>query len=196
MSFRFDWSVFAKSTLPGQIRERINEYLSASASETSAVAGKLAEIDFGSEEPDLKLIEVDELRNDEMRLQFSFSYAGNASLRMELLAQVNPLVSENKCGAAGRRHMGVLAAAQPLRIRLDIRLSEFRLEGRLLLTYTANRRSATVHVQAPVLQSVRIESNMDGSGAGPQVADKIRSKLQAAISSLALSPMKIAMPGK
>lgn len=126
-----------------------------------------------SQPPDLEILEIGDLSRDRFRGIFRLTYAGDAHLVLSTKVQANPLskptASAPSLGgddetfapfSTGSATRGILFAAAPLVVPMQLRLSHVRLRAIIVLVVSKTKGITLVFKNDP-LESVQVSSTFD-----------------------------------
>jgi hypothetical protein len=189
MSFKFDWEALANKELAQQIRARINQAVKADKNSERVGSFYVTEINFGSQSPEITLVDVNELTESKVRTGFVFSYEGDATITFYTRIQLNPLLSSKPCGMRGRQLMGVFQAHHSLIAPIYVSLSNLRLEGKVVVGY--EKPYVLISLKNEALKSVQVNSSFDGCSASHAVERVVRNGLANVFSELVKNPLRL-----
>lgn len=122
--------------------------------------------------PELEILEIGELSSERLRGIFRLTYTGDAHLLLSTKVQANPLTRPEASGAASpyedvssafpssTTSRGILFAARPLVVPMQLRLSSLRLKAIIVLVVSKQKGITLVFKNDP-LESVDVSSTFD-----------------------------------
>eukprot|EP00741_Cyanophora_paradoxa_P003626 tig00000093_g3523.t1 len=133
MAFQFSWPAFdADEIFISSAKKLLTDALNSQPKMPPSIAGKfnVLELRFGEKAPQVAITDVLNLSEENAKIAFSFKYDGDALLRFETTIQANVLApTSNPRSGWARKKLGILAAANPLIMPLDLTLTDFKIEG-------------------------------------------------------------------
>jgi hypothetical protein len=111
---------------------------------------------MGSKPPELEILEIGDLSPDRFKGIFKLVYQGDGYIDLQTAVQANPLCisSPSMVLNVGRP---MLAAAKPLVVPMDMRISQVRLRGIIVLVVDKEKGVTLVFKNDP-LESVVVNS--------------------------------------
>ena len=182
MSFAIEWPHFDEGMV-NLAKDKLNKILnSSSADEPSTlpeqIVGPLivSDVSFGSIAPELEMMDISRMQEDQFEGKFKIKYAGDLFLELTTVVEVNPLVDKTEgTKYVSNIHSEILTEA--LHIPLKILISKVRLSGIIHISFSKKSSGSSSHenltksqkpgpiVQASFegdpLQSVSITSNFE-----------------------------------
>lgn len=123
--------------------------------------------------PDLEILEIGDLSKDRFRGIFRLTYGGDAHIVLSTKVQANPLSKPSSSSASnsldgetfapfstGSATRGILFAATPLVVPMQLRLSHVRLRAIIVLVVSKTKGITLVFKNDP-LESVQVSSTFD-----------------------------------
>ncbi len=104
--------------------------------------------------------------------------------------QLNPMFRPRKVGRESYQHMGVYDSDVSLTAPIYITLSNFRLEGKVVLGFE-KPSFLLISLKNECLKDVTVNSSFDGCTAAPAVAATVRKGLFTAFKKLVTTPQRI-----
>ncbi|KAI9229914.1 MAG: hypothetical protein DHS80DRAFT_7402, partial [Piptocephalis tieghemiana] len=160
MAFNFNWSDFDdqfydeakkmlshalnKGTLPPKITDPI----------------EVKELHMGTMPPELEILEVGELGLDKFRGIFKLTYSGDAYIVLQTKIQANP-VTTRRPELSIHTQSSIVAADSPLILPMQLRISNLRLRGIVVLV-VSKRKGVTLVFKNDPLERVDVSSTFDG----------------------------------
>lgn len=184
MSFAFDWPTFTDDfvrTASDTLEAGLNR---ADGDRPALIAGpiEVRELFMGTLAPELDLLEVEECSLERFRAVMRLTYAGDAHLTISTVIQANPLHPPSTATTPAPSAVSpgtpfpnqqstlesilwtetapVSAAAAPLLVPVQLKLSHIRLQAILVLVLSKSKGVTLVFKSDP-LQSVHISSSFD-----------------------------------
>ncbi|KAJ1949039.1 ERMES complex subunit, partial [Dispira parvispora] len=109
--------------------------------------------------PELEILEVGDLGDDRFRGLFKLSYSGDAHLVLQTKVQVNPM-NLRRSEISLQPRFGILAADQPLVVPMQLRISQVRLRGVIVLV-VSKHRGVTLVFKSDPLEHILVSSTFD-----------------------------------
>ncbi|WFD35108.1 hypothetical protein MCUN1_001957 [Malassezia cuniculi] len=128
---------------------------------------KVHELNMGTVPPELEILEIGDLSRDRFRGIFRLMYSGDAHLVLSIEVQANPLAKADDAldtFASPAMSRGMLFAATPLTVPMQVRLSEVKLRAIIVLVVSRSKGITLVFKNDP-LESVKVSSTFDGVAA-------------------------------
>lgn len=174
MSFTFDWQNFAKeeqflTRVKGLLSNALNKKKPPIIVDTITVQ----ELEWGSESPSLKILEVGDLASDRFRGIFKLNYSGSARITLATKVQAN-LLNVYASAAPKFTMPEFVSADSSFPIPLNLSLSEFVLSGIVILVFSKAKGLTLVFRNDP-LQSIRVSSTFDHV---PAIATFLQSQIE------------------
>ncbi|KAH6572097.1 hypothetical protein BASA50_001090 [Batrachochytrium salamandrivorans] len=185
MSFKINWPEFS-----GEFLDQAKEQLSI-ALNNGGMPGNIVdriivkELDMGTKPPDLEILEIGELAEDRFKGIFKLSYSGDAFIIIKTRVQANPLTTPSRHRTLNVRNT-MLNAQQPFIVPMEVRISNVKLRGIIVLVVDKERGVTLVFKNDP-LERVDVNSTFDN-------IPNIRRFLQAQIESQLRSLFKDDLP--
>lgn len=172
MAFNFRWPVFSKQ-FHADAAAMLDSALNRDP-KPKVIADdiKVEDIHMGTIPPELDMLEIGELSTDRFRGIFRLTYAGDAHLLLSTKVQANPLTRPTSDGSASPYEdvssaipssmpsRGILFAARPLVVPMQLRLSGMRLKAIVVLVVSKQKGITLVFKNDP-LESVEVSSTFD-----------------------------------
>eukprot|EP00842_Homolaphlyctis_polyrhiza_P004454 jgi/Hompol1/5009/HPOL_000671-RA len=111
--------------------------------------------------PDLEILEISELLQDRFKGIFKLVYNGDAHIILKTKVQANPLTTAPRVRSVNLRQ-GMLAAQRPLVVPMQIRISNFKLRGIIVLVVDQEKGITLVFKNDP-LDKVDVNSTFDNT---------------------------------
>ncbi|KAI9250615.1 hypothetical protein BY458DRAFT_524564 [Sporodiniella umbellata] len=159
MAFRFHWPEFDYEFYTAA-KEQLETALNKE-NKPSVIVDHITvkELHMGTKPPELEILEIGELGNENFRGIFKLSYAGDAYIEIQTKVQANPM--HNKPTLLPRySRPGILAADQPLIVPMVLRISQLKLRGIVVLVVSKTKGITLVFKNDP-LESVQVSSTFD-----------------------------------
>jgi distribution and morphology protein 34 len=189
MSFAFDWGVLSNKDVVQAIRAQLNQSINSDKNGERVGSMHITELNFGKQAPEIEISEVTDLSDSKVKTSFSFSYQGEASLTFYSRVQLNAMYRPRKVGREGRHHMGVYDSDISLTAPIYITLSNFRLEGKVVVAF--EKPHLSVSLKNECLKDIVVNSSFDGCAASTAVASTVRKGLMTAVKHLNTKPVRI-----
>ncbi|KAI8925366.1 hypothetical protein BC831DRAFT_415132 [Entophlyctis helioformis] len=160
MSFRINWPEFSPEFIEkakAQLTVALNHGQSKPANIVDRIVVK--ELDMGTKPPDLEILEISELVEDRFKGIFKLVYNGDAFIIIQTRVQANPLTVPARDRSLNIRQ-GMLAAHRPLVVPMEIRISNVKLRGIIVLVVDQERGITLVFKNDP-LEKVDVNSTFD-----------------------------------
>ncbi|KAL2917793.1 ERMES complex subunit [Polyrhizophydium stewartii] len=109
--------------------------------------------------PDLEILEISELSEDRFKGIFKLVYTGDAFIIIKTRVQANPLTTAARQRTVNPR-LGMLAAQRPFVVPMEIRISNVRLRGIIVLVVDQEKGITLVFKNDP-LERVDVNSTFD-----------------------------------
>ncbi|KAJ1558072.1 ERMES complex subunit [Nowakowskiella sp. JEL0078] len=172
MSFKINWPKFSAEFIE-KAKEQVTVALNNGEKPAKIVdniivkdlnmGSKVSSNDFQIllmiEPPDLEILEIGDLAEERFRGIFKLTYAGDASVVLLTKVQANPLI-EPKTASLLAHHSGILAANRPLVVPMELRISNLKLRGIVVLVIDKQRGVTLVFKNDP-LEKVDVNSTFD-----------------------------------
>ncbi|KAI8067473.1 hypothetical protein BC940DRAFT_53416 [Gongronella butleri] len=167
MSFRFNWPDF-DSAFYAEVKTQLETALNKAQHSKHIVAPiKVDAIHMGDKPPELEILEIGDLSSDAFRGIFRLAYKGNAFIVLQTDIEANPLCRASPWAQPhlrGRfaRHMRptMVAANKPLRVPMQLRISDVELDGLVVLAVSKSKGVTLVFKNDP-LQKLEVSSTFD-----------------------------------
>ncbi|BFZ56936.1 NADH dehydrogenase 1 alpha subcomplex subunit 13 ndufa13/GRIM19 [Savitreella phatthalungensis] len=163
MAFSFSWNNFSRGFV-----ENAEALLTSALNKgpkPAIICDVIAveELRMGSTAPELELVELGEIGEEEFRGTFRLKYAGDAHLVIRTKVQANPLLGRTT-HALPFSPVQMVAADAPLTVPMFLRLSDMQLDGSVILLFTAGGGLSMVFRNDP-LRHVLVTSTFDSIAA-------------------------------
>lgn len=172
MSFNFSWPKFSRQFHADAAKMLDGALNRGPKPKVIADDIKVEDINMGTIPPELEILEIGELSSERLRGIFRLTYAGDAHLLLSTKVQANPLTRPNPSGSASpfedvssafpssTTSRGILFAARPLVVPMQLRLSSMRLKAIIVLVVSKQKGITLVFKNDP-LESVEVSSTFD-----------------------------------
>lgn len=172
MSFNFTWPKFSRQFHADAAKMLDGALNRGPKPKVIADDIKVEDINMGTIPPELEILEIGELSSERLRGIFRLTYAGNAHLLLSTKVQANPLTRPESREAASpfedvssafpssTTSRGILFAARPLVVPMQLRLSSMRLKAIIVLVVSKQKGITLVFKNDP-LESVEVSSTFD-----------------------------------
>lgn len=161
MSFAIDWGAFAREfDFQSQIRAMLTLALNKNPPDILVDRVKVLDLDWGREAPSLEMLELGDVAKDRFRGVFKLAYAGGASITLATKVQANLFHGYAASAAARFALPRTVAAADSLPIPLHLTLRNIRLQGTVIVAFSATAGLTLVFRNDP-LHSVEVTSSLD-----------------------------------
>ncbi|PWN36710.1 uncharacterized protein FA14DRAFT_159114 [Meira miltonrushii] len=172
MSFNFSWPKFSRQFHADAAKMLDGALNRGPKPKVIADDIKVEDINMGTIPPELEILEIGELSSERLRGIFRLTYTGDAHLLLSTKVQANPLTRPNPSGSASpfedvssafpssTTSRGILFAARPLVVPMQLRLSSMRLKAIIVLVVSKQKGITLVFKNDP-LESVEVSSTFD-----------------------------------
>ncbi|RPA77763.1 hypothetical protein BJ508DRAFT_329916 [Ascobolus immersus RN42] len=166
MSFNFNWDTLfsANPANPNEFYERAKTLLTAALNKSPKppiIVDDIVveDLNLGTRPPELEILEIGDIAEDRFRGIFKLRYDADAFLTLKTKVQVNPLHTYLDA-IPDFISPEPLAASAPLTIPIQITLSDFRLNGFVILVFS-KAKGITIVFRNDPLESLRVSSTFD-----------------------------------
>ncbi|PWN41099.1 hypothetical protein IE81DRAFT_337899 [Ceraceosorus guamensis] len=164
MSFNFKWPTFSAEFHADAARMLDGALNRGQKPKVIADDIRVRELGMGTIPPELEILEIGDLSTDRFRGIFRLTYAGDAHLVLSTKVQANPLAPSSRpdtsLGIFPESDRGILFAAAPLIVPMQLRLSAVRLRAIVVLVVSRQKGITLVFKNDP-LESVDVSSTFD-----------------------------------
>ncbi|KAJ1569678.1 ERMES complex subunit [Cladochytrium tenue] len=160
MSFKVNWPKFSQDFL-AKAREQLTKALNKGTKPASMVDHiSVVELNMGTKPPDLEILDIGDLAEERFRGIFRMVYNGDAYVVLHTKVQANPLNEPKYEFTINKRRSGMLAANKPLVVPMQLRISDLKLRGIIVLVVDRAKGITLVFKNDP-LEKVDVSSTFD-----------------------------------
>ncbi|KAL5031856.1 hypothetical protein BDV3_000816 [Batrachochytrium dendrobatidis] len=179
MSFKINWPEFSDEFLD-QAKSQLTVALNNGGMPDNIVGRiEVKELDMGTKPPDLEILEIGELAEDRFKGIFKLGYSGDAFILIKTKVQANPLTTPLRQRTLNARNT-MLAAQQPFVVPMEIRISNVKLRGIIVLVVDKERGITLVFKNDP-LERVDVNSTFDNI---PNIRKFLQTQIEAQLRNL------------
>ncbi|KAJ3091495.1 ERMES complex subunit [Quaeritorhiza haematococci] len=159
MSFKINWPKFSPEFVESA-KTQLTDALNKGDKPDNIVDHiNVKDLDMGTKPPDLEILEIGELTEERFRGIFKLVYAADAYVVLQTKVQANPLTLPKHERRINNRS-GILAANRPLIVPMQLRISNLRLRGIIVLVVDKHKGVTLVFKNDP-LEKVDVNSTFD-----------------------------------
>ncbi|KAJ1919045.1 ERMES complex subunit [Mycoemilia scoparia] len=161
MAFQFNWGEFSPDFCE-EAKEMLTTALNKEGgNKPPNIVGDIVvkELNLGKEPPDLEILEIGDLGEENFRAIFKMTYTGDGCLVLQTKVQANPLTT-SKSDILGAPTLNIVAADQPLIVPMLLTISKLNLRGIIVLAVSKKSGITLVFKNDPLV-SVEVHSTFD-----------------------------------